>query len=547
MTHLGVYYAPEHGFQVDRDYIAALQPPVIRVLDPDVQHIADMHALAPNAIIAPRTWAIDDGSDEDHPSKQVNRLMADPVGTGRDHAQQYRGQLDRWQQEASQRGLRLPPAERLLFNSANEPNQGGSPDKIAAYCIAFLDRCTELGIRACGPCLGVGWPDNTGPDTPVDWTPYAGLDQAIKRNGGMLSIHEYFYKTGPQDTWRWWAGRHLQCPFDVPILLGEIGIDNYVANERWQAEPEDTRGNRGWQGNVSPDVYAEMIEWHIAHSDRRVVAALPFITDFRNNSWESFNTRPAHNALLARKDRMVPQAAPPTTPTQPTPTNTLAYVTAPAGLNLRASPINGAIITAVPYAEQIRILGVMDTSGWLRVRYREHEGYMAAQYVGLVAPEPLPAPSEGPQPVEPPIGDNWGRAWPIVLNIEGGLSTDRSDKGNYRPDGTFVGTRWGISALSHPDVDIINLSKEDALKIYHRDYWLGSGADKLPWPLALLHFDAYVQNQVSAKTFLAKSNGNPLVYLAERIEWYTTAGTWDNHGRGWMRRCARMLREVAKA
>lgn len=306
MTHaLGVYYAPEHGFKVDRDYIAALQPPVIRILDPDVQHIADMHALAPNAIIAPRTWAIDDGSDEAHPSKQVRRLMADPVGTGRDHAEQYRGQWDRWQQEAAQRGLKLPPVERILFNSANEPNQGGTPDKIAAYCVAFLNRCTELGIRACGPCLGVGWPDNNGPDTPVDWSPYAsaGLEQAIQRNGGMLSVHEYFYKSGPQDGWRWWAGRHLQCPFDVPILLGEIGIDNYVDTKRWAHEG----GNRGWQGNVSPDQYAEMIERHIRGCDPRVKAALIFITDYRNNSWESFNTRPAHDALLARKDRMIPQ------------------------------------------------------------------------------------------------------------------------------------------------------------------------------------------------------------------------------------------------
>ena len=301
MTHaLGVYYAPEHNYKVDRDYIAALQPPVIRILDPDVQHIADMHALAPDAIIAPRTWAIDDNE-----GSAVRNLMADPIATGRDHAQQYKGKWDRWQQDAQLRGLKLPPVDRILFNSANEPNQGGTPEKIAAYCVAFFDRCTELGIRACGPCLGVGWPDNNGPDTPVDWSPYAnaGLEQAIQRNGGMLSVHEYFYKSGPQDGWLWWAGRHLQCPFNVPILLGEIGIDNYVDKDRWANEG----GNRGWQGNVSPEQYAEMIERHIRGSDSRVKAGLIFITDYRHNAWESFNTRSAHDALLARKDRMVPQ------------------------------------------------------------------------------------------------------------------------------------------------------------------------------------------------------------------------------------------------
>lgn len=303
MSHaLGCYYATEHSRQSDRDYIAALQPPVIRLLDPDVQQIADMHALCPGAIIAPRTWAIDDNN-----GAAVRGLMANPVGTGHDHAQQYRGQWDRWQDEARQRGLTLPPVDRVYFNAANEPNQGGTPDKIAAYNVAFLDACHATGIRATALCLGVGWPDNTGPDTPVNWQPYAnaGLFDAIRRGGHWLELHEYFYKTGPQDGWRWLAGRHLQCPFDVPILLGEIGCDNYVDKARWDKEG----GNRGWQGNMSPDQYAEMIEYHIRNSDRRVVAALPFITDFRNREWQSFDTAPAHNALLARKERMAPQVA----------------------------------------------------------------------------------------------------------------------------------------------------------------------------------------------------------------------------------------------
>lgn len=302
MTILGVYFAPTHGRQSDRDYIAALQPPVIRLLDPDAQQIADMHALAPNAIIAPRSWAIDDND-----GAAVRALVADPIGTGRNHAQQYRGQLDRWQGEADRRRLVLPSVDRILFNAANEPNQGSAPDKIAAYTVAFINRCTELGIRAAALCLGVGWPDNTGPDTPVNWTPYSGIVEPIRRNGGCLELHEYYYKTGPQDGWRWLAGRHLQCPFDVPILLGEVGIDNFVDKDRWTSEG----GNRGWVGNVEPNVYAEMIGRHIRGSDKRVFAALPFITDFRDGpTWFSFDTAAAHSALLARKDGMIPQSAP---------------------------------------------------------------------------------------------------------------------------------------------------------------------------------------------------------------------------------------------
>lgn len=233
---------------------------------------------------------------------------------------------------------------------------------------------------------------------------------------------------------------------------------------------------------------------------------------------------------------------PPPAPVEPPPTKpTPAWVTAPAGARLRAAPsTDSATLAIVKYGEEVRIIGVESILGWLLVRYGDQAGYMASRWIGLAAPEPTPEP-------EQPVSDNWNRAWPIVLKIEGGLSTDRSDKGNYRPDGTFVGTKWGISALSHPTVDIVNLTKEQALEIYHRNYWLGGGCDKLPWPLALLHFDAYVQNEVAAKKFLAASNGDPDLYMAERIDWYTRADTWDNHGRGWMRRCATMLREVAKS
>jgi murein DD-endopeptidase MepM/ murein hydrolase activator NlpD len=310
MTALGVYYCPEHHRQSDRDYMAHLQPRVIRILDPDVQHIADMHALCPNAIIAPRLWSIDDNDGQ-----AVRDLMADPLGTGRNHAQQFSHKWQEWTQQAMERGLRLPSLFNVLWSSANEPNQGGTPDKIAAYSIAFLNACTELGLRACAPCLGVGWPANTGPESPVDWSPYAGLDVAIRRNGGFLDVHEYFYDTGPQDGWTWWAGRHLQCPFDVPILLGEVGVDNYVDKARWENEG----GNRGWQGNVSPDTYASQLEWHIRNSDTRVYSALVFLTDFRDNAWQSFDTEPAHGALLARKDAMWPQATPPPLSPEPQP------------------------------------------------------------------------------------------------------------------------------------------------------------------------------------------------------------------------------------
>jgi hypothetical protein len=413
---LGVYFAPTHGRQGDRNYIAALQPPVVRILDPDVQQIADAHALAPNAMIAPRTWVIDDNNHS-----AVRALMADPVATGRDHAQQFRGQLDRWQREAQERGLKIPSANQLMFSSANEPNQGGTPDKIAAYSVAFFDRCTELGIRSCAPCLGVGWPDNNGPDTPVDWSPYAALPAAIKRGNHWLSIHEYFYKTGPQDGWRWWAGRHLQCPFDVPILLGEIGIDNYVDNERWKNEG----GPRGWVGNVAPDVYARMIEEHLRGCDNRVVAGLPFITDYRDgSSWGSFDTEAAHGELLARRHRMTPQAAFASKPqptihipsvSVPTP-RTAKYVTAELGLNIRGGPsVQFEKIDELPYGAAVQVDAVNED--WARIG---PDRWVAGWHLSDTPPPPLEVVEPGqPQPTQP-SGHLDIRVLQAILNVESG-------------------------------------------------------------------------------------------------------------------------------
>ncbi len=164
-----------------------------------------------------------------------------------------------------------------------------------------------------------------------------------------------------------------------------------------------------------------------------------------------------------------------------------------------------------------------------------------------------PPPSPQPQP-DPgvPVGQGapsefWAKVWPIVLDIEGNdrLSTDRNDRGNYRPNGEFVGTKYGISALSNPDVDIPNLTQNQALQLYYTRYWLPSGAHLMKWPMCLVHFDSYVQNTVAAQRFLVESGSNPLRYLAARLAWYTSTPTWQHHGAGWANRVSKIMRIVA--
>lgn len=61
-----------------------------------------------------------------------------------------------------------------------------------------------------------------------------------------------------------------------------------------------------------------------------------------------------------------------------------------------------------------------------------------------------------------------------VFTMEGGLSLDRNDRGNWTSGtvgvGELKGTNYGISAMAYPSLDIKNLTKEQATNIYVTDY-----------------------------------------------------------------------------
>lgn len=79
----------------------------------------------------------------------------------------------------------------------------------------------------------------------------------------------------------------------------------------------------------------------------------------------------------------------------------------------------------------------------------------------------------------------------ITFGVEGGdVSTDRSDPGNYRPDGSFGGSQWGLSAREFPDL-VFPIPKETALPIMKTKYWDVHNLDALPAPFAILMADAY--------------------------------------------------------
>lgn len=77
------------------------------------------------------------------------------------------------------------------------------------------------------------------------------------------------------------------------------------------------------------------------------------------------------------------------------------------------------------------------------------------------------------------------KAIEIILHEEGGYVNDPKDPGGE--------TKYGISKRSYPNVDIKNLTVEQAKTIYKKDYWDTSKCnDILNDDIKLLHFDTAV-------------------------------------------------------
>lgn len=160
-------------------------------------------------------------------------------------------------------------------------------------------------------------------------------------------------------------------------------------------------------------------------------------------------------------------------------------------------------------------------------------------------------------------------AFERLLGHEGVLSLDRNDRGNWTSGvigvGELKGSKYGISAMSYPDLDIARLSREDCAAIYRRDFWNRIDADRLADGVAFQLFDfavnsgvetavRYLQRAigvaddgrwgpVSRAAAAAMSESDVILGLnAERLDFMTRLSGWPTQGRGWARRIARNLR-----
>lgn len=92
------------------------------------------------------------------------------------------------------------------------------------------------------------------------------------------------------------------------------------------------------------------------------------------------------------------------------------------------------------------------------------------------------------------------RAIEFIFQSEGGFTDDPHDSGGA--------TRYGISQRSHPGLNIKDLTREQAVELYKKEYWDRCRCSELPAQLALILMDAAVnQGPARAIGMLQRSLG----------------------------------------
>jgi lysozyme family protein len=138
-----------------------------------------------------------------------------------------------------------------------------------------------------------------------------------------------------------------------------------------------------------------------------------------------------------------------------------------------------------------------------------------------------------------------------IIRHEGGLVNHPSDPGGL--------TKYGISQRAYPNLDIMNLSMDDAKEIYRKDYWEKCRLDEVQGSLRLIIMDGAVNHGINRAIRLLQEVVNlttdgimgPMTikrinsldaknvvrdYALRRHSFYTSLSTWDSFGKGWSRR-----------
>lgn len=320
MSNNAVHYIPTHGRPGDMELIGSHSRKLAKVVYssmPDVDHVRRVQGLMDS-----------DGMLilRNHPlSEQKDDIVRDAHATGVRHANE-------WMDWLRNHGSFLPK-ENTYVEGVNEfPiwEHGGAV--LNNYYCTFMDKLAENGYRANVGQFNVGWPANSGGDTPSDWSPYEGMLRRLSWDGHHLGLHEYFSEDGPDALYSgWWAYRYRHC-IDYcssngigfpPIVITEMGIAMKVdhGNGNWGLD-----AHNGWMHDITAEQTWQHYERYaeVAYADG-IIGSTIFTTDGGHPWIGEFDTEGLHSlwrsgpAQVVRTEPVVeqPPVEPPTEPEVP--------------------------------------------------------------------------------------------------------------------------------------------------------------------------------------------------------------------------------------
>jgi lysozyme family protein len=151
------------------------------------------------------------------------------------------------------------------------------------------------------------------------------------------------------------------------------------------------------------------------------------------------------------------------------------------------------------------------------------------------------------------------QAFARLLGNEGRYSNNPADPGGE--------TNWGISKRSYPNLDIKNLSYDQAKEIYRRDFWnvLGDSPNAVKFQTFDFAVNSGIQTAIrklqvsievaddghwgpisSAKLASMDLNDVLLKFMAQRLMFWTKCSAWPTMGAGWVNRAAKQLYYAAE-
>ena len=153
---------------------------------------------------------------------------------------------------------------------------------------------------------------------------------------------------------------------------------------------------------------------------------------------------------------------------------------------------------------------------------------------------------------------NFDEAFVRLIGNEGRYNDVPGDPGGE--------TNWGISKRSYPDLDIANLTLDQAAAIYLRDFWnpLGAAPDAVKFQVFDFAVNSGMQTAIrklqaaigvaddghwgpvsAAKLAGMDENDVLMRFVAQRLRFWTGLSSWPTFGKGWANRAAQDLEYAA--